>query len=68
MILPFSSVVLELRERRPPPRDTPQCGLEEIGERSVVASPLSRASLFGSAGKEADVASSGVVANAAFLR
>jgi len=34
MILPFSSVVLELRERRPPPRKTPQCRLEEIDERT----------------------------------
>jgi hypothetical protein len=37
----------------------------EIVEQSVVASPSSRASLFGSAGKEAIVAPSGVVLNAA---
>jgi hypothetical protein len=38
--------------------------LRESVEQSVVASPSSRSSLFGSAGKEAIVAPSGVVANA----
>jgi hypothetical protein len=64
MILPFLSLCSDESEDRS--RGTPpQCGSEEIVDSPVVASPSSRASLFGSAGKEATVAPGGVVLNAA---
>jgi hypothetical protein len=49
----------------PLPRDTPQCGSEEIVDSIGRRLSLESREPFGSAGKEATVAPSGVVLNAA---